>query len=427
MKTNVLIFPAGTEIAFEILNALKYSKFIKLFGGTSVPCHAEFVYENYIDGFPFVDDENFIDYLNSVIEKYDIKYIYPAHDDAVVKLTEARDRINAVVIAADIDTVRICRSKNETYKYLKNEAYVPETYTDADEICDYPVFIKPSIGQGSLGAKKIESKDELLKELAKGTELSVCEYLSGNEYTVDCFTDKNGNLRVAKLRERQRIRNGIAVRSHIIDMPGEVKKISDNINGHFKFKGAWFFQMKKNSGGEFKLLEISPRIPGTMGLSRNLGINFPLLTLYTFMGYDVDIIDNGCDITLDRAFISRYKLDISYDTVYIDFDDTIICDDKVNVFLMAYLYQLKNKEKRIILITKHDYDIYESLNKHKICVDLFDEIIHIGRDDEKYRYITDKNSIFIDDSFAERMKIKEKCGIPVFDLDMIESLLDWRM
>ena len=42
---NILIFPAGTEIAFEIYNALKYSKFVRLFGGTSVECHADFVFE----------------------------------------------------------------------------------------------------------------------------------------------------------------------------------------------------------------------------------------------------------------------------------------------------------------------------------------------------------------------------------------------
>ena len=31
-KKKVLIFPAGTEIAFEIQNSLKYSKFIELYG-----------------------------------------------------------------------------------------------------------------------------------------------------------------------------------------------------------------------------------------------------------------------------------------------------------------------------------------------------------------------------------------------------------
>ncbi len=64
---NVFIFPAGTEIAFEILNALKYSKFVNIIGGTSVSCHAEFVFEKLISNMPNIDDENFIDVLNEII------------------------------------------------------------------------------------------------------------------------------------------------------------------------------------------------------------------------------------------------------------------------------------------------------------------------------------------------------------------------
>jgi hypothetical protein len=39
----------------------------------------------------------------------------------------------------------------------------------------------------------------------------------------------------------------------------------------------------------------------------------------------------------------------------------------------------------------------------------------------------EKNAIFIDDSFAERKKVHDVLGIPVYDVDMVESLIDWRM
>ena len=55
-----------------------------------------------------------------------------------------------------------------------------------------------------------------------------------------------------------------------------------------------------------------------------------------------------------------------------------------------------------------------------------EELIRLDRSDDKTRFIR-PNSIFIDDSFAERRRVKEALGIPVFDLDMVESLLDWRM
>ena len=59
---------------------------------------------------------------------------------------------------------------------------------------------------------------------------------------------------------------------------------------------------------------------------------------------------------------------------------------------------------------------------------LFDEIITLSKEDEKYKYMKDDlSAIFIDDSFSERMAISNKLKLPVFDLDAVESLIDWRM
>ena len=80
---NVLVFPAGTEIALEIHDALKFSKFVRLFGATSVPCHAEFVYAVCEENVPNADDPALIDALNAIIDKYTIDYVYPAHDSAL--------------------------------------------------------------------------------------------------------------------------------------------------------------------------------------------------------------------------------------------------------------------------------------------------------------------------------------------------------
>ena len=164
-----------------------------------------------------------------------------------------------------------------------------------------------------------------------------------------------------------------------------------------------------------------------MGTTRNLGINYPMLTIFDMMGYDIDIINNKQEILLDRAFISRYQTSVKYKLVYMDFDDTLYLDDKVNITMVAFLYQCFNKGIPVVLLTKHAKDIYASLEKFRISKDLFSDIIHISDGSDKSEYITEKESIFIDDSFAERKNIQDKTGVPVYDLDMIESLIDWRM
>lgn len=424
---NILIFPAGTEMAFEIRSALKYSKFVRLFGANSTPCHGEMLFQNYTEGIPMVDDERFVDSINEIIDKYHIDYIYPAHDSVLLKLTQESENLRAQVITSPCETVEICRSKIKTYQHLSGEYFLPQVYNCADDVDQYPVFIKPAVGQGAQGARLIKSRTQLEEALCDDVEYVICEYLPGEEYTVDCFTDRHGVLRVVKLRDRQRIRAGIAVRSSLMPEDESIRDIAQRINRKFSFNGAWFFQVKKNIVGDYRLMEISPRIPGTMGVSRNLGINFPLLTLYNMWEKDVDILDNETELLLDRAFISRFSTNLTYQTVYVDFDDTIVVNGQINTVLMMFLYQAVNQGKKLFLLTKHARDIEKTLAEYRISAGLFEGIIHIPEEGNKADCIFDSNSIFIDDSFAERKSVREACGIPVFDLDMVESLLDWRM
>lgn len=426
MKKKVAIFPAGTEIGLEIHRALKYSTHLEVYGFTSLSDHSEYVYKNYFNEIPFYTDFNFIKMINNHIDKHNIDFIFPAHDDVQLFLTENAEMINATIITADIDTVRICRSKNKTYQFFNSEDFLPKVYKDVQSIQEFPVFVKPDIGQGARGAKVIKNLGELENSIHENNEIVICEYLPGEEYTIDCFTDFNGNLRSINLRNRKRIKTGISVNSELLPMDNEVLRIANIINNKLSFNGAWFFQLKRDINNHYKLLEIAPRVSGTMGLSRNVGINFSLLSIFNKMNVPVSIIENEFNIEVDRAFISRYKTSIKYDTVYLDFDDTLILDEKVNNFLMMFVYQALNQGKKIILISKHIFNINETLKKYKISPDIFNEIIIIPKNDEKSKYLLNKDSIFIDDSFDERLKISQSTGIPVFDCSEVEGLIDWR-
>jgi len=423
-KKRVLVFPCGSEIGLEVNRALANDIHFELFGASSLADHGKYVYKNYIEGIPFVDKDNFIDEINKICQSFKIDFIVPAHDSVVLKLAQNVDKLSAKVITSPLDTCEIARSKKKTYDILKNIILCPKTYGINDNI-EFPVFIKPDIGQGSKGAKKCENKKELDIEFANNSNIVISELLTGEEYTIDCFTNKDGKLLFVGGRERARTNNGISVNSYPVSN-SEFKEIAEKINSIIEFRGMWFFQLKKNKDGAFALLEIAPRIAGTMGMYRGLGVNFIQLALYDAMGYDVSIIENDFDIVIDRALFARYKHNILYDTVYIDFDDTILFGDKVNTDAIKFLYQLKNEQKKVILITKHISNVRKTLAKFCICENLFDEIIHITRNDENSDFIKCKKSIFIDDSFAERNKISQNLHIPVFGVDAIEVLLDYK-
>lgn len=427
--TNILVFPCGSEIAMEIFQALKYTRFIELYGGSSVEDHGQYVYQNYIGGLPYFNAPDFVEQLNKVIDEYQIDYIFPAHDDVVLLCAKHAKELHADVITSSYETAEICRHKAKTYELFTDEEFNPIVYKNAEEVSEYPALIKPDVGQGSYGVKKILNRAQLDKELTQASDnMVIVEYLPGDEYTIDCFTDRNRELKFVSMRIRKRTKSGISMCSYVVEADEIVQRIAARINEKLDMRGMWFFQLKKNKHGEYRLLEVAPRVAGTMGVHRAIGVNLPLLAVYDRMDMDVSCTPALTGITVDRALINRFDFPSDYNRVIVDYDDTIIIKDKVNTQMMMFLYQCKNQNKEIILLTKHDGDLEADMKRFGIGQELFDQIIHIKPNEEKRDYIkADKNDIFIDDSFAERSKMQKAYGMRVFSIDMLEVLLDWRM
>jgi predicted ATP-grasp superfamily ATP-dependent carboligase len=428
--TKVLVFPCGSEIGLEVSNALKYDKHLKLYGLSSVPCHGSLVYKNYIEGIPFISDDSFMEKLNAVIKENEIDVLIPAYDDVILYLARHKDELACRLVTSDTEVCEIARSKKQTYEMLKDEAYIPRTY-NLEEIqeSDLPLFAKPDIGQGSSGIMKLAELDDLKKLEGKEDDYVICEYLPGKEYTIDCFTDTEGKLIAASMRERIRIRMGISVSSKTVSIPEAVMEIAESLNSRFRFDGVWFFQVKTDDQGNYKLMEFAPRVSGTMSVSRVRGFNYILNSVYQTLGYKVKAIPEPiASACVDRALSNKYRLDIEYNYVYLDFDDTVTLNGgrDVNVMMMAFLYQCLNKGKKIILLTRHAGEIFRSMEKLHIDSGIFHEIIHLKDDRNKSDYVTHKDAVFIDDSFRERYDVSDKCRIPVFDLDSIDALMDWR-
>jgi hypothetical protein len=423
-RRNVLVLPAGTEIGLEIFNALKDCKEVQLFaGGQRISNHAEFIYSEYHE-IPSVHDARCIPALERFVRDFDIDYIFPAHDDVLVELSKAREKISAEVIGPSVRVCELTRSKSKTYEYLRNVVSVPTVYETKAEVPSYPVLVKPDRGQGSFGIVRADTEEQLDLALENTVDPVICEYLPGEEYTVDCFSDRQAGLLFAGPRIRNRTRNGIAVNTETVvldDAASFAKSIGDKLGMY----GAWFFQLKRASSGTLKLLEVAPRIAGSMASHRVSGINFALLAIFEAERIPLSIQANEGKVVLDRALKNRYRHTISYSNVYVDLDDTLISDGMVNLELVKLIFKSINEQKTVVLVTKHEADLEETLRVHRIA-GLFDEIIHIKKEDRKSFYMNSPDSVFIDDSFSERMDVYREHGIPTFDSSMIEVLTEGR-
>jgi carbamoylphosphate synthase large subunit len=425
-KAVVLVFPCGTEIGLEIHRALCQSTHVTLIGASSVSSnHGAHVFDRYIDDVPFVDDPAFVPHLNALVQQHAVDFIFPAHDDVVTALSRHTSELACTVIGSPAETCALCRSKSATYARFSELLPVPKLYSpDAREL-PFPLFVKPDAGQGSHGARRVNSLQVLTAAREEDPTLIVMEYLPGTEYTVDCFTDRHGALRFVGPRERIRIVNGISVHTRTVPLDDEITHFADTINKTLSLRGVWFFQLKRNTQGALTLLEIAPRVSGGMGLYRNLGVNLPLLSVYDRVGLDLEIRQPKRELEMDRAFKASFRSDLKYTHVYIDLDDTLLHDDKVNVMAVAFLHQCRNEGKQLHLLTRHKADVEATLAKYGLS-QLFDYVSPLREGEGKASRVRYKDSIFIDDSYSERCEVQDVTGIPVFAPDALESLMNWK-
>ena len=423
-KIKILVFPGGTENGLEIHKSLSRDKNIDLVSATDdSKNHAEYVFKkNFI--LPNISDSSFIKKLNRLLDSENIDYIFPANSLVINILSKNREHLASKIILQGKDAVEVAASKFKTYKLLADVLDTPKVYRTLDEILSFPVFVKPDEGYGSQGARIVRHKNDLFESLADD-DLIVTEYLPGPEYTVECFSSSDRKLLYCSARTRERIRMGTTMHSehaeHNIQI--DAAAIATKIITKTDIDGLWFFQLKERNDGTLVLLEIETRVAGTMAFSRARGINLPLLYLYYLEGKEFIIRPEKHQVIIDRSLSNKYKLELEYSSVYIDLDDTIVINGIINLEAIEFIYQCKNKNIEVILITKSLVENLDAFLKKYCLLGLFDEVIWLKEIENKENYIK-LNSIFIDDSFSQRMAVSKKLNIPTFDPSMLETLID---
>jgi hypothetical protein len=390
-KFNILILPCSTQIAVEQYNSLKYNKHFNLIGASHN--NSDVNYKNFIQLINIKEDSKFITEIENIVQTHNIDAILTAHDEIqfILKNSKLADKI----VGSDTKTVNICRFKSKTYELLNSNNFLKNHVPLFELVIDNKInknfgFIKPDNGQGSRGAFKYSNE-----QFIEDNHIN-CEFLCGDEFTIDCFTDKNKDLIFTQARKRLNITNGISEKTELF-FDEIFEPLAQEINKIFNFNGAWFFQMKKDTNENFKFLEISPRIAGASNIHRMNGINLTALSLYQYFNYDIKIVKQNLVSLIERK---NPKIKLKFNTIYVDYDDTFYFVKK----------DIEKLNKKIVVITR-------SKNKVKLPY----EIIYVKDNENKSNYIQ-KESIFIDDSNRERTDVLLNCNIPCFGLEEVEYI-----
>jgi hypothetical protein len=439
---TALVFPCASGVGQEIFFALQHHKDIRLLGSNSGQTNpGRYLWrDRYIGGAPPMrETDQCVAWLRDVVRAHSVSCIFPAYDDAQVWLAAHAEEIGASIITSPAATTEVCRSKKRTYEVLNNVVRCPAIFSASDPpSLPFPIFIKPECGEGSKGCFRVNSASELATLLTP--EHIILEYLPGDEFTVDCFTDAEGVLRFCGARKRTITRAGLSVLSEAeYDTAGEFSAMGSGINASMKLIGAWFFQAKQAQGGELCLMEVAPRIPGAMALHRALGINFPALSVYAHLGMRTDIVAPSFrGVSCCKVYTNNFEVPAlenePLQALYIDLDDTLLLprlhpivttplELQANPDVIAVVYEARAAGIPIHLITRHRGDVTKTLQHVAVHRGLFSSVHVLADGEMKFAQITERPAVLLDDSFRERAGAV-RAGVHALDVDALELLRD---
>ena len=432
-----IIFPSSSTVSLEIVESLNNIKDISVIGINSHDNYeTKDLFQISYNDCPLIDEEELkcIEYLINIAKTHGCNFIIPTMDYSHLILSKHGDifnRNNIKIITSSYETNKICVSKKQTYEALNDIVNCPILYsydeinTNENNYINKKLFLKPDIGYGSRNCYIVNSIGELKKKYDES--LIILEYLPNDEYTIDCFT-YNKKLAYINIRKRKLYKNGLSVITENIEYKSKlyntIERFANDINDTIDFIGSWFFQVKFDENNICKLLEVSTRIAGASSINRLNGCNLTLLSIYYQFGHPINIIKNNNYLLVSKIFKNVVNLNklFTYNNIFIDFDDTIIINNKVNHLAMAFLYRELNNNKDIYLLTRHKNDIGDTLKQYRISTDIFKKIIVITDGTKKSNHVIEY-SLFIDDSFKERNDvITNTKNVLCFDVDFFEYI-----
>jgi carbamoyl-phosphate synthase large subunit len=230
---------------------------------------------------PEADDHSFIDRINEIVEKYGVNLLLPTSGFDIYPYSEFKEQLierGAFPVVSDMDSLLTCKDKMLTYERLKSKFDLPFTTTDPTEIGVFPIMAKPRYGKGSRDIMRLDNIDDIRYITSKMNDLIFQEFLPGTEYTVDVLSDLEKRALIAVPRIRIQTKAGISTKGRILrnrKIEEECKQIADFIG----IRGPCCIQMKEDTNGDVKLVEINPRMGGGTIFTTLAGANFPMMLI----------------------------------------------------------------------------------------------------------------------------------------------------
>lgn len=274
---------------------------------------------------PFGSDPDYVSVVRGIVASSEINHIIPLTDPELLPLSS--NDVGAQVWVSPPQSIELLLNKLELYEKVPDLAPKLLSFS-ASEVIAYvydrgPCFVKLHTGHGSRGTKKLVTKKEWLDKFAHSkpesygsifpvdeiesvmndNKLLFVENLPGAEYSIDCVFH-NSLLTCYGVRHRALIKNGICQNAEFIhDIHGEFRDAIDLLFRDIPVNFNINVQLKRDERGTLKLLEVNPRVSGSLDSFSPHSINM----LSFSMGNTPQALDLGATISGSTSYrVSKF-------------------------------------------------------------------------------------------------------------------------
>ena len=264
---------------------------------------------------PAVYDPEYVNITLKICEEQKIDALISLNDLELPILAENKAKFEALgvkVIVSAPQVIDIAFDKYKTAQWVESLGLVaPKTYVRLADVkealakgeIEFPLFMKPRWGSGSIGLESIADMEELdiyynllMKKIKKtilatasvGDEyIMIQEKLTGNEFGLDIMNDLTGKNVAVSVKQKLAMRAGETDKAVTVDLP-EVREMGKKIGESLGHIGNLDVDIMQRADGAYCVLELNPRFGGGYPFSYEAGVNMPKAIIQWVKGEEVD-------------------------------------------------------------------------------------------------------------------------------------------
>ena len=262
---------------------------------------------------PAVYDPEYVNITLNICKEQQIDVLLSLNDLELPILSENKARFEELgvkVIVSNPEVIDIAFDKYKTAQWVESLGLKsPKTFVRIEDAkaageIEFPLFMKPRWGSGSIGLESIADMEELdiyynllMKKIKKtilatasvGDEyIMIQEKLTGSEFGLDIMNDLEGNHVAVSVKQKLAMRAGETDKAVTVDLP-EVREMGRKIGEALGHIGNLDVDIMQRADGAYCVLELNPRFGGGFPFSYEAGVNMPKAIIQWAKGEDVDL------------------------------------------------------------------------------------------------------------------------------------------